>query len=99
MVYKILYKRKLKRREVVVPDADIWSGLYLEKMRDAYFQHKDVYKVTEFREGLVISLPSEVVDALDLPEIEYETKSKMKISEVFKRCQNAEPTVKPNSLT
>ena len=96
MLYKILYKRKLKRREVFVPEADIWSGLYLEKMRETYFACKDTYKVTEFREGLVVSLPADVVEQLDIPELLYESKQKMKITEVFKRCQNDGHTHKPN---
>lgn len=96
MLYKIAYKRKLKRREIFVPSADIWSGLYHEKMHESYFAHKDAYKVTEFREGLVVSLPSDVVDNLDLPELSYESKQKMKITEVFRRCQKDVSTVKQN---
>lgn len=97
MIYKIKYKRKLKRLEIIVPYSDVWSGKYREALESTYFEHKEAYKVTEYREGLVISLPEDIVSELDLPELEYESKQKMKITEVFRRCQNDTSTVKQSS--
>lgn len=94
MICKITYKRKLARREIVVPMADVWSGVYYDLMFPIYREHRDVYMVKEFREGVVVSLPSDIVDDIPVPELFYESKQKIKIQEVFAKCQNVKSTAK-----
>ena len=96
MICKITYKRKLARREIVVPMPDVWSGAYYDLMFPIYREHRDVYAVKEFREGIVISLPSDIVDDIPVPEFFYESKQKIKIQEVFKKCQEEKSIVKPS---
>lgn len=96
MICKIKYKRKLARREIVVPFADVWSGAYSDLMFPIYREHRAVYMVKEFREGIVVSLPSDIVDDIPVPEFFYESKQKIKIQEVFAKCQNEKSIVKPS---
>lgn len=94
---KIQYsKRKLKRREVVVLWSEVWSGEYRDFLKPIYDRLKSEgeYRVTEYREGLVILLPATEVDALDIPEKTYDTKKEVKITEVFKSWQKEHSTRK-----
>lgn len=79
--------RKLKRREVVVLWSEVEDGTYRELMQPIYQQNRNDYLVEEYREGLVIDLPSEVVDSIELKEFVFPAKSKIKLTEVFKLCQ------------
>ncbi len=94
---KIKYKRRLPTREVIVANDDIWSGEYKQIMEPVYRSNKETYKVREYREGLVITLPAGIVDDLPLVEWEYESKGKIKISEVFRRWQRELSTLKASS--
>lgn len=80
---------KTKTKEIVIMRNAIWNGSYREIMEPVYRQNKAVYKVREYREGLIVELPSEVVDGLNLPRITTkEAKTKIKISEVFRFAKN-----------
>ena len=90
MIYRLEYStNRSKYTEYVVPWADVWNGQYRDKFITYYKAHREVYKVSEFSAGLVITIP--VADA-NLIEAEiFETKlpkTKVKIREVFKTiCQ------------
>lgn len=90
MIYKLGYStNRGKYTEYVVPWADVWNGQYREKFIMYYKTHREVYKVSEYSGGLVITIP--IADAYLIEAEIFETnlpKTKVKIREVFKTiCQ------------
>ena len=87
---KVLYQqRKTKRREVVVLWEEVWGGTYRETLYPVYARmiKEGGYTVREFREGLIVELPTTEVEQLDIPEIVFDTKKEIKITEVFKHAR------------
>lgn len=90
MIYKLGYStNRGKYTEYVVPWADVWNGQYRDKFITYYKAHREVYKVSEFSAGLVVTIPK--ADACLVEAQIFETnlpKTKVKIREVFKTiCQ------------
>lgn len=90
MIYKLGYRtNRGKYTEYVVPWADVWNGQYRDKFITYYKAHREVYKVSEFSAGLVVTIPK--VDACLVEAQIFKTnlpKTKVKIREVFKTiCQ------------
>lgn len=92
MIYKLDYGNRVKTGEIVVPWQDVYTGLYREKMQDVYRANKEKYQVTEYREGIVIALPAEVIETIDIPKLPVDGKTKLKIREVFKKCLKEDNT-------
>lgn len=87
---KVLYQqRKTKRREVVVLWEEVWEGTYRETLYPVYARTKKEgeYTVREFREGLIVELPTPEVEQLNVPELVFDTKKEIKITEVFKHAR------------
>ena len=91
MIVRLIYSTNTNRlTEYVIPWSDVWDGTYKSKFEAAYAAHKDEYRVSEYRAGLVVTIPKEYDGEIDVAD--YYTnlpKSKVKISEVFNTlCQS-----------
>lgn len=90
MIYRLTYKtNRSKYAEYVVLWRDVWNGEYRKVFFPYYKEHRETYKVSEYRAGLVVTIP-----VADVGMIAAETcdtglpKTKVKIREVFKTlCQ------------
>lgn len=90
MICRLAYStNRGKYTEFVVPWADVWNGQYRDKFITYYKAHREVYKVSEFSAGLVITIPKEDADLIEAEIFETKLpKTKVKIREVFKTiCQ------------
>lgn len=79
------------RTEYVIPWADVWNGEYKSKFAEFYAAHKEEYRVQEYRAGIVVTLPKEYDNEINVTI--YNTglpKSKIKISEVFNELCRSE---------
>lgn len=91
MIFRVIYKTSNKT-EILIPWEDVWNGEYKKKLFGVFEycgnNGKGVPKITEYKSGLVW----EMMNDIPLPEMPVVTsnvpKTKIKISEVFKRYEN-----------
>ena len=90
MLFKLEYesKKEPSKKEILIPDADIWNGLYRDTLYPVYIKlrdaGKDLPKINQYRAGLVWEMNKDDYAEVELPVIKINLpKTKIKISEVF----------------